>query len=139
MVRIRFRRMGLKRQPSYRIVVIDQRKARGGGSLEVIGNHNPRTRPSTDVLDEERALYWLSVGAQPSESVKRLMERTGTWARFERLRSGEDLQTLVAEANAAAASAEPISPRTSYPSPTPGNGKGPRQLEKAAAAAEATE
>lgn len=122
MVRIRFRRMGLKRQPTYRIVVVDQRKARNGGYLEVIGHHNPRTRPGTDVIDEARALYWLSVGAQPSDAVQQLMRRTGTWERFERLRKGESMETLVAEAETQVAEAEAISPRTAYPAPPPGKG-----------------
>jgi small subunit ribosomal protein S16 len=132
MVRIRLRRVGLKKQPSYRIVVTDQRRPRDGGFIEIIGHHNPRTRPSTDVINEERALYWLGVGAQPSEAVQRLMRRTGTWDRFERLRKGEAVETLVAEAEAAIEAAEPISPRTQYPSPGPGQGK------KAAAAAATT-
>ena len=64
----------LKRQPSYRIVVTDQRKARNGGYLENIGQYNPRTRPATEIIDEDRALYWLSVGAQPSDAVRRLLD-----------------------------------------------------------------
>lgn len=123
MVRIRLRRMGLKRQPSYRIVVTDQRKARNGSYLEVIGHHNPRTRPETDIVDEARALYWLSVGAQPSDAVKSIMRRTGTLERYERLRKGEDMDTLVAEAEAASAEADPVDPRTNYPAPGPGKGK----------------
>lgn len=123
MVRIRFRRIGLKRQPSYRIVVTDQRNSRNGGFLEVIGHHNPRTQPGTDIIDEARALYWLGVGAQPSDAVKGLMRRTGTWDRYERMRGGEDVEKLVAEAEAALAEAEPVSPRTRYPSPAAGQGK----------------
>lgn len=134
MVRIRFRRMGLKGQPTYRIVVTDKRKARGGDSIEVIGHHNPRTQPSTDMLDEARALYWLSVGAQPSDAVRKLMDRTGTWARFERLRKGEELEALVAEAEKEQESKMPVSPRTNYPAPAPGKGKGPRSVERASAA-----
>jgi small subunit ribosomal protein S16 len=123
MLRIRLRRMGLKRQPSYRIVITDQRNSRDSAYLEVIGHHNPRTRPSTDVVDEARALHWLSVGAQPTEAVKKLMDRTGTWARFERLRKGEPMEALIAEAAAAAANAAPVSPRTRYPSPAAGQGR----------------
>jgi small subunit ribosomal protein S16 len=122
MVRIRFRRMGLKRQPTYRIVVTDQRNARNGGYLEVIGHHNPRTQPSTDIIDEARALYWLSVGAQPTDAVKGLMKRTGTWERFERMRKGEEMEALVNEALAAIETAQPVSPRTRYPSPSTGKG-----------------
>jgi small subunit ribosomal protein S16 len=120
MVRIRLRRVGLKGQPSYRIVVADQRKARDGRFIEVIGFHNPRTEPPTDELDEARALYWLSVGAQPSDAMKYILKRTGTQERFERLRKGESMETLVAEAQAAKESAEPVSRRTSHPAPEAG-------------------
>jgi small subunit ribosomal protein S16 len=122
MVRIRFRRVGLKGQPSYRIVVTDQRSPRDGKFIEIIGHHNPRTEPATDVINEERALYWLNVGAQPSDPVRRVLQRTGTLERFERLRKGEPVEALVAEAQAAA-EARVVSPRTRYPSPAPGEGK----------------
>ena len=78
MVRIRLRRQGLKRQPSYRVVVTDQRKARNGSYLENIGHYNPRTRPATEIIQEDRALYWLSVGAQASEPVQRILDKMGT-------------------------------------------------------------
>lgn len=123
MVRIRLRRMGLKGQPTYRIVVTDKRKARNGMYIEAIGHHNPRTRPTTDVVDEARALYWLNVGAQPSEAVVSIFNRTGTMERFQRLRNGEDMQTLVEEAEAKLAEAEAVSPRTEYPAPAAGQGK----------------
>lgn len=120
MVRIRLRRIGSKKQPSYRVVIADMRRSRGGQFIEVIGMHNPRTRPSTDEIDEGRALYWLSVGAQPSEAVVSIMKRTGTLARLERLKKGEALETLVSEAAAAKAAAVPVSPKTSYPAPEAG-------------------
>jgi small subunit ribosomal protein S16 len=120
MVRIRLSRVGLKKQASYRIVVTDMRTARNGKEIENIGNHNPRTEPPTDVIDEARALYWLSVGAQPSEAVMYILKRTGTWDRFMRLRKGEALDALVAEAEAAKATAAPVSPKTSHPSPAAG-------------------
>lgn len=123
MVRIRFKRVGAKKQPSYRLVVADQRAARNGGIIEAIGYHNPRTRPSTDTVDEARVLYWLSVGAQPTESVEYMLKRTGTLARFERLKAGEPMDKLVAEAEAAYAAATPVSPKTRYPSPADGEGK----------------
>ncbi|MFN8529415.1 MAG: 30S ribosomal protein S16 [Anaerolineae bacterium] len=121
MVRIRLRRVGLKKQPSYRIIVADQRSPRNGDFIEAIGNHNPRTEPITDVVDEARALHWLSVGAQPSEAVAYIFKRTGTFARYERLKKGEALEALVAEAQAAAANA-PKSTKTRRPSPGPGEG-----------------
>lgn len=123
MVRIRLRRVGLKKQPSYRIVITDQRNARNGEYLENIGFHNPRTEPPTDQLDEARALYWLSVGAQPTEAVMYILKRTGTWERFQRLRTGETIEALAAEAAAAKASAEPVSPKTRRPSPAAGEGR----------------
>lgn len=122
MVRIRFRRVGFKGQPSYRIVVADQRSPRDGDFIEIIGHHNPRTQPSTDIVEEARALHWLNVGAQPSEAVRSVFRRTGTLARFERLRKGEAIETLVAEAEAQQAAAEPVSPRTRYPAPEAGKG-----------------
>lgn len=121
MVRIRLRRQGLKRQPSYRVVVIDQRKARNGKYLENIGFYNPRTRPATEIIDEGRALYWLNVGAQPSDAVRRLLDHTGTWERFQRLRAGESLDDLVREAEANRP--EIPSPRTNYPAPGDGESK----------------
>lgn len=121
MVRIRLRRQGLKRQPSYRIVVTDQRKARNGKYLENIGHYNPRTRPATEIIQEERALYWLSVGAQPSDAVRRLLEHTGTWERFQRLRAGERMEDLVREAEENRP--ELPSPRTNYPAPADGESK----------------
>lgn len=130
MLRIRLRRQGLKRQPTYRVVVTDQRKARGGGYIEVVGFHNPRTRPQTDEVNEERALYWLSVGAQPSDAARRVLDRAGTMGRFERLRKGETLEALVQEAEARKASATPVSPRTSYPAPV-GAAPAPAATEEA--------
>lgn len=121
MVRIRLRRQGLKRQPTYRIVVTDQRKARNGSYLENIGYYNPRTRPATEVIAEDRALYWLSVGAQPSNAVRRLMDHTGTWERFQRLRAGESLEDLVQEAENNRG--ELPSPKTNYPAPGDGESK----------------
>lgn len=139
MVRIRFRRMGLKRQPIYRIVVTDGRNARDGAFLEVIGYHNPRTRPSTDYLDEARALYWLGVGAQPSEAVESLMKRTGTLERFARLRQGEDLEKLVEEARPIMEANKNVSQRTRFPSPAAGQGKKAQAAAAAEALAEAEE
>ncbi|NLX35764.1 MAG: 30S ribosomal protein S16 [Chloroflexi bacterium] len=77
MVRIRLRRVGSKGQPSYRIVVADQRSPRDGRFIENIGHYNPRTEPNTVVIDAERAQYWLSQGAQPSEAVARLFKNAG--------------------------------------------------------------
>jgi small subunit ribosomal protein S16 len=133
MVRIRLRRVGLKGQPSYRLVIADQRASRNGGFIENVGFHNPRTQPPTDIVEEERILYWLSVGAQPTGSAANILRRTGTMARYERLKKGESLEALVAEAAAAKAAAAPISPRTSHPSP--GAGQSYKKAKEAAAIA----
>ena len=77
MVRIRLRRQGAKKQPSYRVVVADQRAPRDGRIVENIGFYNPRTEPETVQVDVERARYWLSVGAQPSPAVARLLKAAG--------------------------------------------------------------
>ena len=69
---IRLTRMGRKKRPFYRIVVTDSRKRRDSGWIESIGYYDPMTDPATVKLDEERYNYWLSVGAQPSERVKKL-------------------------------------------------------------------
>jgi small subunit ribosomal protein S16 len=117
MLKIRFQRVGSKRQASYRLVVMDSRAARGAAVVETVGFHNPRTRPSTDVVNFERTLYWLSVGAQPTEAAQSVLKRTGTLALLERLRKGETIEALAAEATATKATAKPVDPRTSYPSP----------------------
>ncbi len=77
MVRIRLRRQGARRQPTYRIVVADIRSPRDGRFIENLGYFNPRTEPETIEINKERASYWLSVGAQPSDAVARLLFRSG--------------------------------------------------------------
>lgn len=83
MVKIRLMRTGMKKAPSYRVVVADARSPRDGRIVENIGWYNPRTEPSTITIDEEKALKWLSVGAQPTDSVRSLFERVGINAKFQ--------------------------------------------------------
>jgi len=101
MVRIRLRRVGAKGQPSYRIVAIEKESQRDGRPAEVLGFYNPRTNPATIKLEEERVYEWLGKGAQPSESALQVLKSAGLMERFARLKQGESLETLVAEANAA--------------------------------------
>ena len=75
MIKIRLRRMGAKKRPSYRIVVADSSAPRDGKFIEIIGTYDPLTEPSTVRLNEERAKHWLSVGAQPSETVRNILRR----------------------------------------------------------------
>lgn len=103
MVRIRLRRVGLKGQPSYRIVVADKESPRDGRFLEILGNYNPRTQPAWIELDEPRVYHWLSNGAKPSESVSQIFRSAGLTDRYERFKQGEALETLNTEAMAAAA------------------------------------
>ena len=77
MVRIRLRRMGKKKQPTYRIVVADARSPRDGKFIEIIGNYAPTRQPKVLNIDGERARYWLSVGAQPSDTVAYLLKKAG--------------------------------------------------------------
>ena len=80
---MRLARIGSKKRPYYRIVVVDKRRARNGRFLEVVGQYNPLTDPAGIQINAERALYWLSVGAQPSEPVANLLRKTGIWDRFQ--------------------------------------------------------
>ena len=90
MVRIRLRRMGKKGQPSYRVVVADSESPRDGRFIEIIGSYNPRTDPPTIEIEQERAQYWLSVGAQPSDPVVRLLRKVGVL-------SGGEVEAAVVE------------------------------------------
>jgi len=97
MLRIRLSRTGKKKQPSYRVVVANIESKRDGRVVERIGHVNPLVDPSEYKIEEDRALYWLSVGAQPSDAVRRLLEKQGTFDRLSRLRQGESLDVLVSE------------------------------------------
>ncbi len=97
MVRLRLRRIGAKKQPSYRVVAADKEAPRDGRFLEALGHYNPRTEPSTITLKEDRIFHWLSVGAQPSEAVESLFRQMGTDERFKRFKAGEDIEKLMEE------------------------------------------
>lgn len=97
MVRIRLRRVGMKGQPSYRIVAAEKEKQRDGRFLEILGFYNPRTEPSTVEVKEDRIYHWLKNGAQPSDTVKKILGYTGVMERYERFKAGEDVEVLMAE------------------------------------------
>lgn len=97
MVRIRLRRVGLKKQPSYRIVVTDKENPRDGAFLEIVGFYNPRTEPATVEMKEEEIYKWLKNGAQPTDSVAQLFRTYGVMERFQRFKAGESLETLLTE------------------------------------------
>ena len=116
-VKIRLLRMGKIRNPQYRIVVADSRTKRDGRAIEYVGIYQPKEHPSIIQVKSERVQYWLSVGAQPSEAVQRLLEKTGDWQQFKGLPAPPPLlmapekanrqATYEAEAKAAAGIAEP--------------------------------
>lgn len=79
-IKLRLKRMGAKKRPSYRIVVADSRSPRDGRFIESIGYYDPIAEPKTLKIDEERAKHWLSVGAQPTDTVKSLFQKQGIGA-----------------------------------------------------------
>ena len=140
-VRIRLLRMGKIRNPQYRIVVADARTKRDGRAIEYIGVYHPKEDPSVIEVKSDRVQYWLSVGAQPSEPVQRLLEKTGDWQKFKGLPAPEPLKVAPpkadrqaryqAEAQAAAGLAEPAA--------APAAKATRKKAQKAAAAEPATE
>ncbi|KAA2260731.1 30S ribosomal protein S16 [Solihabitans fulvus] len=88
-VKIKLQRLGKIRQPYYRIVVADARTRRSGKAIETIGKYHPKQEPSFIEVDSERAQYWLSVGAQPTDSVQNLLKITGDWQKFKGLPGAE--------------------------------------------------
>ncbi|MEW5829748.1 MAG: 30S ribosomal protein S16 [Chloroflexota bacterium] len=97
MVRIRLRRVGLKGQPSYRIVAAEKESPRDGRFLEILGFYNPRTDPATVQIKEDRIYDWMSKGAQLSDSVEQVFKSAGVLDRYARFKTGEAVETLVAE------------------------------------------
>jgi len=77
MVKIRLRRTGAKHKPSYRVVVADSRSPRDGRLIEIVGHYNPLTEPETLVIEKDRISTWLSKGAQPTDTVRRLLAKAG--------------------------------------------------------------
>lgn len=82
MVKIRLMRVGKRKQPSFRVVVADSRSPRDGRIIEAIGHYGPRQDPSEIVIDSDRAVFWLERGAQPSNTVRKLLEISGAWSSF---------------------------------------------------------
>jgi small subunit ribosomal protein S16 len=102
-VKIRLLRMGKIRNPQYRIVVADSRTKRDGRAIEYVGIYQPKEHPSIIQVKSERVQYWLSVGAQPSEAVQRLLEKTGDWQQFKGLPAPPPLLMAPEKANRQAA------------------------------------
>jgi small subunit ribosomal protein S16 len=79
---LRLTRVGKTKQPQYRVIAADSRRARDGRFIEILGQYNPRTEPSTITIDNDKAVKWLMEGAQPTERVRKLLEISGAWAQF---------------------------------------------------------
>ena len=140
-VRVRLTRVGSKKNPIWRVVVADQRSPRDGRFIELIGSYNPQTQPSTIVLDRERLQHWLDRGAEPTNTVRKLMRAENTTqaavAEVSAARAQEEAaaaqaaarakaEAAKAEAEAAAAEAPDPEPAPVEPEadPTPGAGEG---------------
>ena len=159
--RIRLRRMGSKGRPFYRVVVADQRSPRDGRFIENIGRYHPLNDPSLIEIDQDRALHWLRVGAQPSDQVRNLMQKTGIWDVFvaERPKAAvvstkperpvkekvsKKAQAKAAEASQAAAApapaeAAPAEPETTAEPDAPADAEAPAEAEAAEAPEAAAE
>src|SRR5256885_6709571 len=145
-VKIRLLRMGKIRNPQYRIVIADSRTKRDGRAIEYIGLYQPKEEPSRIEVNSERAQYWLSVGAQPSEPVQRILEKTGDWQKFKGLPAPEPLKVAPARADrraryeAEAQAAAGVAPTETRPAKkaakkaAPATAQAPAQTEESAGA-----
>lgn len=104
-VKIRLMRMGKKKQPVYRVVVVDGRRPRDGSYIEALGRYDARQEPSLIEIDNDVAVKWLNDGAQPTETARKLLEISGAWSQF-KISRGE-IHTIGATAAPAADVAEP--------------------------------
>lgn len=101
-VKLRLRRMGKKKQPIYKVVAADSRSPRDGKFIEAIGMYNPLTNPATIDFNEDRVLYWLGVGAQPTDTVKSLLSKKGVLLKKELKKQGlsdEEIVVKISEWN----------------------------------------
>jgi small subunit ribosomal protein S16 len=148
-VKIRLLRMGKIRNPQYRIVVADSRTKRDGRAIEYVGIYQPKEHPSLIEVKSERVQYWLSVGAQPSEAVQRILEKTGDWQQFKGLPAPPPLlvaaekvsrqATYEAEAKAAAGVSDAPAPTKAAKKATKSAAADAKTDAKPAAAPEAAE
>jgi small subunit ribosomal protein S16 len=86
-VKLRLMRMGKKKQPTYRVVATDERSPRDGRFIEIVGTYQPRSDPSVVEIDNEKAVKWLANGAQPTDTVRKLLTISGAWEEFETAKS----------------------------------------------------
>ena len=117
MIKLRLRRMGAKKRPSYRMVVADSRSPRDGRFIEIVGFYDPLTDPATIRVNEERTRHWLSVGAQPTETVRDILRRAGVLGDLKAASAVVD-DAAAAEPLADAEGAAPAKRRTRKPAVT---------------------
>jgi small subunit ribosomal protein S16 len=134
-VKIKLKRMGKIRAPFYRIIVADARTKRDGRAIEEIGKYHPKAEPSFIEVNSERAQHWLSVGAQPTDPVRRILEITGDWQKFKGLPGAEGtLKTAEAKADKKEAFAAAVAETLKTAEAKPDKGR----ARKPAAEADAT-
>ena len=141
MVRIRLRRVGGKGQPSFRLVAAEKEAPRDGRFIENLGFYNPRTEPATIQLKEDRIFEWMQKGAQLSDAAEKVMRSAGALDRYARFKAGEEIEILLAEADAAEA-ARNINPKTTLAggrAPSVEKAEEPAPVEKPAAKAKPVE
>ena len=95
MVKIRLRRVGKKKQPIYKVVVADSRSARNAKYIDLLGQYNPLVHPIVIALNEEKLFKWLKRGAQPTDTVRSLLQRCGLWLKWGLLKKGTDAAAIV--------------------------------------------
>ena len=105
--KIRLKRCGAKKQPSYRVVVMSSASTRDGRAIEEIGYHNPLTDPATTVIKADRALHWLLVGAQPTDTVADLLRKLGIMDQLKAARGGQPPAAEAPATEPVAAAPEP--------------------------------
>lgn len=114
--KIRLTRLGKKKQPTYRVVVMDSRKPRDGKYIEQLGIYDPRQEPSVVTIDNERALHWLNTGAQPTERARKLLEISGAWTQFKVAKG--DIHTVGEPASTPTKADAPVAESTPKAEPT---------------------
>jgi len=134
-VKIRLLRMGKIRNPQYRIVVADSRTKRDGRAIEYVGIYHPKEEPSLIQVKSDRVQHWLSVGAQPSEAVQRILEKTGDWQQFKGLPAPPPLLVKAEKADRQAAYEAEAKAAAGVEAPA----KTAKKATKSAAAPEAAE
>ena len=136
-VKIKLKRMGKIHAPFYRIVVADARTKRDGRAIEEIGKYHPKSEPSFIEVSSERAQYWLSVGAQPTEPVRRILEITGDWQKFRNEPGAEGtLRTAAPKTGKSERFAEAVGQTPASGETTPKGGRARKADAKAGAKAD---